>query len=149
MRLFRGAIFASIGLWALPVAAQSVMTYQVDALVEALRRAAPQTGRTDDGLYSDWQVKLDNITSWAKFCQMNLTVAQFDNNPEKARELISCVVEDLLKEEYTASGNNEEVAVLRSAAWWMTGDSTQYNSGTTAEYAGQVLKFYREERSPN
>ena len=147
MRLLMGAAIASLGLWILPVQAQQIMDSQVAALVEALRLAAPQTGRVDDGLYSDWQVKADNVTGWARFCRMNLTVTEFDNNPEKARQLISCVVEDLLKEEYAASGNNEEVAVLRSAAWWMTGESTQYNSSPTSDYARKVLTFYREARS--
>ena len=60
-----GAIVASMGLWALPVRAQT--DAQVAALVEAFRLAAPDTGTENDGLYSDWQIKPENIISWSRF----------------------------------------------------------------------------------
>ncbi|MGL5193832.1 MAG: hypothetical protein ACRC8Y_09520, partial [Chroococcales cyanobacterium] len=46
-------------LFAMPVTAQ-ITEAKVDSLVEALRLAAPDTGREDDGLYSDWQSELPN-----------------------------------------------------------------------------------------
>src|SRR4028118_1235278 len=58
-RLLLSGVLVSVGLWTLPVQAQSAK--QVTALVEALRQAAPQTGRADDGLYSDWKIQLPNI----------------------------------------------------------------------------------------
>lgn len=151
MRLFKGVLVASIaslGLWVLPANAQSVSQAQVSALVEALRKAAPETGQANDGLYSDWQVKGENIPRWSRFCTgREITPAQFEANPEQARAIMNCIVEDLLKEEYAASGNNERTAVLRSAAWWMTGDSTRYNNSAIANYTQQVLTFYQQERT--
>lgn len=140
-----GAIIASMGLWALPVRAQT--DAQVAALVEAFRLAAPDTGTENDGLYSDWQIKPENITSWSRFCRQPTTPAEFEASPDRARAIMTCVVKDLLKEEYAASGNNMEEAVRRSASWWMTGDSTRYSSDrTTAEYAQKVLNFYSSQQ---
>lgn len=137
-------IVASVGLWTLPVQAQT--DEQVSALVEAFRLAAPDTGIENDGLYSDWQIKADNITGWSKFCKQPLTVAEFEANPDLARAIVSCVVADLLQEEYGMSGNNIEVAVQRSASWWMTGDSTMYlTDRTIAEYVNNVLNLYRSQ----
>lgn len=135
-----------ISLWMLPVHAQ-VSNIQLPALVEALRLAAPQTGTDDDGLYTDWQIKPDNIPRWSELCiGEEMTPAQFEANEQKAREVLGCVMEDVIKEEYPKSGENEEVAIRRAAAWWMTGDANQYNSGQTAEYTQKVLRFYQEQK---
>ena len=131
----------SLGLWGLPAQAQSIDP--TEALVEALRLAAPDTGIVNDGLYSDWQIMPENIVSWSKFCKQPTTPEVFEANPGLAWEIMTCVVGDLLNEEYAASGEDLAVAVLRSASWWMTGDSTRYLTDvTTAEYAQQVLEFY-------
>lgn len=133
-------------LWMLPAHAQ-VSSTQVQALVEALRLAAPQTGTENDGLYTDWQIKPDNIPRWSRLCiNEEMTPAQFEANDRKAREVLGCVIEDVLKEEYPNSGNSEEVAIRRAAAWWMTGDPNQYNSGQTAEYTQKVLRFYQQQK---
>lgn len=66
-RVLLSTALLSLGLWSSPVSAQ-VSDAQVSALVEALRLAAPQTGRVDDGLYSDWQIKPGNIPRWSKQC---------------------------------------------------------------------------------
>jgi hypothetical protein len=133
-------------LWMLPAHAQ-VSSTQVQALVEALRLAAPQTGTENDGLYTDWQIKPDNIPRWSRLCiNEEMTPAQFEANDQKAREVLGCVIEDVLKEEYPNSGNSEEVAIRRAAAWWMTGDPNQYNSGQTAEYTQKVLRFYQQQK---
>ncbi|MFZ4667438.1 MAG: hypothetical protein ACOYME_13510 [Prochlorotrichaceae cyanobacterium] len=135
------AIVTSMGLWALPVQAQT--DNQIIALVEALRLAAPDTGIENDGLYSEWQIKPENIVGWSQFCKQPTTPEAFEANPDLAWSIMTCVVGDLLQEEYAASGSNIEVAVLRSASWWMTGDSTLYaNDATIAEYAGTVLYYY-------
>ena len=55
-----GSVVCSAGLWLLPAQAQ-LSEARVAAFVEALRQAAPQTGRADDGLYSDWKIKPANI----------------------------------------------------------------------------------------
>ncbi|MGK7902051.1 MAG: hypothetical protein AB4352_11670 [Hormoscilla sp.] len=145
VRKIIAAIIASMGLWALPVRAQT--DAQVAALVEAFRLAAPDTGTENDGLYSDWQIKPENIISWSRFCRQPTTPAEFEASPDRARAIMTCVVKDLLKEEYAASGNNMEEAVRRSASWWMTGDSNRYNSDrTTGEYADLVFDFYSSQQ---
>ncbi len=120
---------------------------QVGSLVEALRMAAPQTDTPDDGLYSEWQVKAENIPRWSKQCNgQELTPTQFQDSPVTARAILVCIMRDVLREQYTASNNNESIAVQRAASWWMTGDANQYSSGTTAAYTQKVLDFYKQSR---
>ena len=150
MRLTISALCLSLGLGLgvgiLPARAE-VSDVQVGALVEALRQAAPQTGRADDGLYSEWQIKPENIPRWSRLCiGQEMTPTQFENSPVTARAVLICVMRDIFDEEYQASGNNESLAVRRAAAWWMTGDPNQYESGNTATYTQQVLSFYQQER---
>jgi hypothetical protein len=64
-----------------------------------------------------------------------------------ARAILVCVMRDILNEQYKSSGNNESLAVRRTAAWWMTGDANQYNSGSTAPYTQNVLAFYQPSSS--
>ncbi|MGC9527247.1 MAG: hypothetical protein ACP5D7_17075 [Limnospira sp.] len=139
-------LMATAVLWATPAFAQ-VSDAQVRALVEALRRAAPQTGTANDGLYSDWQIKPENIPRWSRLCiGEELTPAQFEADEARARQVLGCVMEDILEEEYANSGNDETVAVRRAAAWWMTGDPNQYNAPQTADYTQQVLQYYQQGR---
>ena len=145
MRFILG-IIAILTIWTTPVRAE-ISNTEVQALVEALRLAAPQTGTENDGLHSDWQIKPDNIPRWSKLCTgEEMTVKEFEANMEKAREILGCVMADILKEEYAASGNDESLAVRRAAAWWMTGDSNQYNSGEIANYTDKVLDFYQKQK---
>ncbi len=135
----------SIGLWKLPVQAQ-ISNAKVSAFVEALRLAAPQTGIEDDGLYSDWQIKPENIPRWSKQCiGRELTPTDFAASPVNARAILVCVMGNVLREQYTAGGNNDSAAVQRAASWWMTGDSNQYNNGSTASYTTKVLSFYQQQ----
>ena len=146
-RLLLSTLIMSAGLWTLPVNAQ-VSDAQVGALVEALRQAAPQTGTVDDGLYSEWQIKPENIPRWSKQCiGRELTTTQFESSPVTARAILVCVMRDVLREQYSASGNNEFVAVQRAASWWMTGDPNQYNNAPTNSYVQTVLSFYQQQRS--
>lgn len=143
MRLRFGIIAASVVLWGMPAFAQS--NSQVEALVEALRQASPQTGIKNDGLYSDWQVIPGNIPRWSKACiGRELTPAKFEASPVTARAIVTCVVRDLLRDEFKASGNNESLAVRRAASWWMTGDPAVYNRDRTSAYTQKVLNFYQQ-----
>jgi len=149
-RVLLSTVLLSLGLWNSPVYAQ-VSNAQVSALVEALRLAAPQTGRVDDGLYSDWQIKPGNIPRWSKQCiGRELSPADFEASPVTARAILVCVMRDVLNEQYDASNNNESVAIQRAAAWWMTGDGSQYNSvpenSYTYTYIQNVLKHYQQQR---
>ncbi|NER08640.1 MAG: hypothetical protein F6K17_41985 [Okeania sp. SIO3C4] len=145
MRFILG-IVAVLTIWVMPAKAQ-ISNTQVQALVEALRLAAPQTGKENDGLHSDWQIKPDNIPRWSRLCTgEEMTVKEFEANTTKAREILGCVMEDILKEQYAASGNDESLAVRRAAAWWMAGDPNQYNQGEISSYTEKVLGFYQKQK---
>lgn len=123
------------------VQAQSAGPPQTAALVEALRLAAPAVDKPD--LYSDWQVKADNIARWSLRCLgVRFAPADFEANPIVAREILECKMGEVLREQFAASGDGEQ-AVLRTAAWWMTGDP-QAHAGGAADYARRVLEFYRQ-----
>lgn len=116
---------------------------QVPSFVEALRLAAPDTGREDDGLYSDWQVKPDNITRWSERCLGEpMSIEAFEADPARARQVLECKMGEVLSEQLDAAGGDESVAVRRAAAWWMTGDAKEYDSAPTADYTLRVLKAY-------
>lgn len=133
-----------MGFRALPAQAQ-IADVQVAALVEALRLAAPRTGIENDGLFSEWKIKMDNIVRWSRRCTGELmTPAEFEADPEKARRILRCVMGKILREQYDAGGGDESVAVRRAASWWMTGDPDQYDSDSTRPYTQKVLYFYRE-----
>ena len=144
--LLFGSLIISLGLHALPAAAQAVTDAQVSAFVEALRQAAPpQTA--NDGMYSQWQVLPNNISRWAKFCtKQDLTPQQFETDATKAKSIVTCIVGDLLRDQYKASSNNELTAVHRAACWWMTGDSAACKSGATATYAAKVISVYQQQQ---
>ena len=144
--LLFGSLIISLGLHALPAAAQAVTNAQVSAFVEALRQAAPpQTA--NDGMYSQWQVLPNNISRWAKFCtKQDLTPQQFEADATKAKSIVTCIAGDLLRDEYKASGNNETAAIRRAACWWMTGESAACKSGATATFADKVVSVYQQQR---
>ena len=115
---------------------------KVEALVEALRVAAPPAG-AEGGLYSDWRIKPDNIIRWSKRClNRDLTPEQFAADQALARPVLVCVMGPVLREQFTESNDNEMVAVQRAAAWWMTGDPAQYRTGSTGDYTLRVLEAY-------
>lgn len=119
---------------------------QVSALVEALRLSAPNTGNPNDGLYSDWKIKRENIFRWSKRCtRTEMEPAEFDANAEKARAIIACIMGKILREQYEIS-KDESVAVRRAASWWMTGDPDKYDTTPTSSYTMKVLGFYRRAR---
>jgi hypothetical protein len=98
-------------------------------------------------MYSQWQVLPNNISRWAKFCtKQALTPQQFEADATKAKSIVTCIVGDLLRDEYKASSNNELTAVRRAACWWMTGDSAACKSGATATYADKVISVYQQQR---
>jgi hypothetical protein len=146
MRLVVGGLIATILLWALPVQAQ-ISHAQVMALVEALRLAAPQTSRQEDGLYSPWKIKPSNIPRWSRLCiGEELTPEQFEENVQKARLVVACVMDDILRKEYPESDNDEFTAVRRAASWWVSGDPSLYDRGDIRTYTERVLRFYEELR---
>ncbi|MEP0888034.1 MULTISPECIES: hypothetical protein [unclassified Leptolyngbya] len=150
MRASIGKLIVSLGvllaIGTLPAQAQ-VSDRQVAALVEALRQAAPQTGRADDGLYSDWQIMPGNIPRWSRSCiGRELSPTEFEASPVVARSVVTCVMRDVLQDEYGASNNDEMLAVRRAAAWWMRGDPSQYNSAEISAYIQRVVNAYQQQR---
>lgn len=141
-----GGVIVSFGLSSLLAQAQqSVSDAQVATMVEALRRAAPQTGKPNDGLYSEWQVKPETLKGWSKNClKKELTPTEFENNPAIARQVVSCITRREFNKQFTASGNNETEAVGSVACWWMTGNYTGCNSGFTATYVKKVVNFFQQ-----
>ncbi len=128
---------------AMPAQAQ-VSEIQVGKTVEALRLAAPKTATKNDGLFSEWQVKPDAIARWSKQCNgRELSSTEFEANATAARSIVTCVVRDVLRDEYRASGNNEFMAVRRVAAWWMTGDAKNYGKPAIAPYVEEVVSLYK------
>lgn len=114
---------------------------QVAAFVEALRLSAPNTGIPNDGLYSDWKIKPDNIRRWSRRCAgTEMDPAEFNN--DKARAVLACIMGKILREQYEIS-KDESVAVRRAASWWMTGDPNQYDTPPTSSYTMKVLGFYK------
>ncbi|MCU0552264.1 MAG: hypothetical protein MUC48_23285 [Leptolyngbya sp. Prado105] len=136
----RSSFIVALSLIAAPVSAQ-MTDAQIDRLVEAIRQAS-KPEKPVAGLYSDWQVKPENVTRWSKQCGgKELSSAEFQANVNAARSIVTCVMRDAVKEH--AKGRNETTAVERMAAWWMTGDPTKANARATAPYVQKVVKAYQ------
>lgn len=145
-RLLLSVAIASTWLWAMPVQAQ-VSDAQVGRLVEALRLAAQKRAPGNNGLVSEWQILPGNIPRWSRQCAgQELTIRQFESDTSRARQILVCVMRDVMRDQYKASGNNETVAVRRAASWWLTGDPNRYSNGSTAAYSQSVLSFYQQQR---
>ena len=136
----------ALSLGSLPAQAQSEQ--QAGALVEALRQAASKG--SNPGLYSEWQVKGNNIPRWSRFCfgrGREITPEQFEADRALAREMLTCIIRDALKEETPLAGNDELLAVRRVAAWWMTGDANRHGSANLAPYLQKVVSFYQAQQN--
>jgi len=125
-----------------PPAHGEISAAKIEALVEALRLSAPVAGPESD-LYSAWKVKPENIRRWSKRClDRDVTPDQFAADEGLARQVLVCAMGTVLREQFTASNQNEIVAVQRAAAWWISGDSEQYRSGESGAYTLKVLEAY-------
>ncbi len=152
-RLLVNGLLVSSALWTLlllPAQAQQIGKPQVEAMVDALRQAAPKTGVQDDGLYSQWQITPGIIPSWSKQCLgREIAPKQLETNPVLARSIVSCIMSRELQKQYAVSNKNETTAVRRTACWWMTGNPTSCTSGSTAKYVQNVQRFYEQVRTPS
>ncbi len=91
-----------------------------------------------------------NIGPWTKQClSTEATPQEFDSNPETASKVVTCVVRSVLTTEMKASEQDEILAIRRTAAWWMTGDASRYNSPGTAAYTQRVLDTYQTTAAPS
>ncbi|MGB6301868.1 MAG: hypothetical protein WBF90_37635 [Rivularia sp. (in: cyanobacteria)] len=145
MKFLLSGVIVTLGLLPMTVQAQQrSLNTQVAAMVEALRLAAPKTGNANDGYYSEWQVKPETLKSWSKFClKKEVTPAEFESNPQLARQVVNCVVQRELFGQLEAT-NNETQAVLGTACWWMTGKYKGCDRGFTADYVKKVLDYYQK-----
>jgi len=139
-----GAI-AGLVLWVLPASAE-LQRYQIIALVEALRVSAPQ-GQTAEMLYGPWKIRPNNITRWSRWCLgESVTPEAFAVNLEQTRAVLVCIVGDVLAEEYATSAQDEDLAIRRTAAWWVSGNPNLYDQGDIAVYTNKVWESYQDFR---
>ncbi len=140
--LLLSGMAVSFGLLVLSPA-MAVSKNQVNALIEALRLAAPPNS-DNDGMYSQWQVLPGIIPNWTSQCTgTSLTPEQFEANPTVARSVVSCIVQ----RELAKQPKDEMIAVRNTACWWMTGTIDGCTSGATAEYVQRVMEFYQQQES--
>ncbi|MBV6626282.1 MAG: hypothetical protein KI793_25670 [Rivularia sp. (in: Bacteria)] len=146
MKFMLSGVIVTLGLLPITVQAQQQsLNTQVAAMVESLRLAAPKTGTANDGYYSEWQVKPETLKSWSNFClKKEVSPAEFENNSQLARQVVSCVVQRELKGQLEATNNNQTQAVRATACWWMTGKYKGCNSGFSADYVKKVLDYYQK-----
>jgi hypothetical protein len=141
----RFSLLAAAGVGAVLVAlpAYAQTETQVGRVVEAIRQAS-KPDKPNPGLYSDWQLKPETISRWSKPClQRNISPEEFQVNRRASRQLVTCMVRDVLKQELKTSKNDESLAVQRVAAWWLTGDGDRYNNQEASPYVQRVLGFYQ------
>lgn len=141
--LLLSGLITSISFSAMPAQAQ-VSDARVNAMVEALRQAAPPN-KPNDGMYSQWQVLPGIIPSWTKQCLgRELTPAQFESDATAARNTVACIVGRELNKQMSATNNNQAASVRNVACWWMTGNATGCTSGPTGTYVQRVVGFYQQ-----
>ena len=133
-----------------PIGASAVVSRnQVAQLVESFRSIAQQsTTMKSTTLYSEWRVSKQNIGPWTQQClSAETTPEEFDSNPGTASKVVTCVIGRVFNTEYKNTDRDEVLAVRRTAAWWMTGDTSRYNSPGTAAYTQRVLDAYQSRSS--
>jgi hypothetical protein len=128
-----------------PTGESALSPTQVAQLVESFRLVAQQsTSKKSTTLYSEWRVSKQNISPWTQQClAKDATPEEFDRDATTASQVVTCVVGRVLNNEYKAADRDEVLAVRRTAAWWMTGDASRYNSPGTATYTQRVLDTYQ------
>jgi hypothetical protein len=129
-----------------PTGEATLSPTQVAQLVESFRLVAQQsTSKKSTTLYSDWRVSKQNISPWTQQClSKDATPEEFDRDATTASQVVTCVVGRVLNNEYKAADRDEVLAVRRTAAWWMTGDASRYNSPGTATYTQRILDTYQK-----
>ena len=144
LRIFFISLSLGLGISPLPSQAQ-IADPQVERVAEAIRQAALSTGVKIDGLYSDWQVKPENVTRWSRMCTgKEVSPSAFAADTTLARRIVVCILRDVMRDEYQASQKSEIIAVRRTAAWWMTGVSDRYRNSDIAPYTQKVVDFYQQ-----
>jgi hypothetical protein len=149
----RGAIGLSliVGI-ALPAVAQAqaaprgtVADFErANRVAEALRQITVMGNSRNPGYYSDWQVKGDRIPLWSRQCLgRQITPEEFESNQSAATSTVTCIVQDMMRQEIRTAQNNEGLAIRRVASWWVTGDPGRYEEDKIAAYTQRVLSTYQ------
>jgi hypothetical protein len=117
---------------------------RANRVAEALRQVTLLGNSRNPGYYSDWQVKGDRIPLWSRQCLgQSLTPEAFEANKSAATSTVTCIVQDMLRQEIRSAKNDEGLAIRRIAAWWVTGDPSRYDEANIAAYTKRVLTTYQ------
>ncbi len=117
---------------------------RANRVAEALRQVTLLGNSRNPGYYSDWQVKGDRIPLWSRQCLgRSLTAEEFATNQAAATSTVTCIVQDMFRQEIRSAQNDEGLAIRRIAAWWVTGDPSRYNEDNIAAYTKRVLSTYQ------
>lgn len=132
----------------LPTVAQTQSSMQeferANRVAEALRQVTVQAKMRNPGYYSDWQVKGDRIPIWSQQCLgRQLTPDEFEADRAVASTIVTCIVQDMMRQEIRSARNDERLAIRRVAAWWVTGDPGQYDTNVVSAYTQRVLSAYQ------
>lgn len=109
------------------------------------------------------QIMPDNLSEWSQdILGYRLTPDEFLNSPELQLKIIEHKLSEYWQEALVDSGGDEEIAVLRVASYWYSGNPNLYTStvsqwykGTNgqlhrypsvADYSNSVLKKYKQYR---
>lgn len=141
----RLSAYGALILWGLSMAhaplVRAADTDGVAALVEALRQAAPKTD--DPSLYTDWKMRAGAIARWTRRCVgVEVPPDQLAVDPVMARATVRCVMGPVWLEQGRLAGGDENLAVRRAAAWWMTGDPERHQAPEWAAYLERMANLY-------
>ncbi len=141
-----GLVLGSLNV-TLPALAQrgSIPEFErANRVAEALRQITLLGNSRNAGYYSDWQVKGDRIPLWSRQCLgRSLTPEEFETNKSAATSTVTCIVQDMLRQEIRSAQNDEALAIRRIASWWVTGDPSRYDEANIAAYTKRVLSSYQ------
>jgi hypothetical protein len=117
---------------------------RANRVAEALRQVTLLGNSRNPGYYSDWQVKGDRIPLWSRQCLgRSLTPEEFATNQAAATSTVTCIVQDMFRQEIRSAQNDEGLAIRRIASWWVTGDPSRFNEDNIAAYTKRVLTTYQ------
>jgi hypothetical protein len=133
------------------------------AIIAKESTAESQSLNPHSGALGLAQIMPANLSAWSQdVLGYRLTPDQFLNNPKLQMKIIKHKLSEYWQEALADSNGNEEMAVLRVASYWYSGDPSLYTSTepqsfkgkngklypypSVAEYCNSVLKKYKKYR---